>query len=122
VTFAGRQSNIQTWLQALDIFCLPSYANEGVPQALMQAQACGIPAITTLVGSINEAVLPNQSALIVSPENTTELQQALNSLLNAPEQRRQMGLKAAEFAAENFSEAAMLDAMEAIFKNACAQA
>lgn len=120
VTFAGRQSNIQTWLQALDIFCLPSYANEGVPQALMQAQACGIPAITTLVGSIDEAVLPEQSALIVSPENTLALQQALAYLVNNPEKRRQMGLQAAEFAAKNFSDASMLDAMERIFANACA--
>ncbi|MGY6277700.1 glycosyltransferase [Methylomonas sp. MgM2] len=121
VIFAGRQSNVQTWLQALDIFCLPSYANEGVPQALMQAQACGIPAVTTLVGSIDEAVLPEQSALIVSPENTTELRQALSELLQNPEKRRQMGQKAAEFASGNFSESAMLDAMEHIFKNACAQ-
>jgi len=122
VSFAGRQSNIQTWLQALDIFCLPSYANEGVPQALMQAQACGIPAITTLVGSIDEAIIPDQTALIVSPENTTELQQALSKLLEEPEKRQLMGLKAAEFAAENFSETAMLDAMEGIFKHACTQA
>lgn len=121
VHFAGRQGNIETWLQALDIFCLPSYANEGVPQALMQAQACGIPAITTLVGSIDEAVLPEQTALIVSPENALELQQALATLLDDPEKRREMGLKAAAFAAENFSDTAMLDAMEMVFKNACHQ-
>ncbi|QPK62115.1 glycosyltransferase [Methylomonas sp. LL1] len=121
VSFAGRQNNIQTWLQALDIFCLPSYANEGVPQALMQAQACGIPAVTTLVGSIDEAVLAGESALIVSPENTAELQQALAALINNPDKRRQMGAKAAEFAAENFSDSAMLDAMERVFMNACAQ-
>lgn len=121
VFFAGRQSNIETWLQALDIFCLPSYANEGVPQALMQAQACGIPAVTTLVGSIDEAVLPGQSAIIVSPENSNELQQALQMLVNEPEKCRQMGLKAAEFAAENFSDRAMLDAMERIFQKACSQ-
>lgn len=121
VLFAGRQANIETWLQALDIFCLPSYANEGVPQALMQAQACGIPAVTTLVGSIDEAVLVDESALIVSPENTVELQQALEDLLADPEKRRKMGEAAATFAAKNFSDSTMLDAMERVFIEACAQ-
>ncbi|MGR8932756.1 MAG: glycosyltransferase family 4 protein [Gammaproteobacteria bacterium] len=120
ILFAGRQQNIATWLQALDIFCLPSYANEGVPQALMQAQACGIPAVTTLVGSIEEAVLPGRSALIVAPENVSELRHALQHLINAPEQRRQMAQTAADFARQNFSETAMLDAMESIF-NACSE-
>ena len=36
VIFTGRQNNIAEWMNTMDIFCLPSYANEGVPQALMQ--------------------------------------------------------------------------------------
>lgn len=118
VIFAGRQSNIETWLQTMDIFCLPSYANEGVPQSLMQAQACGIPVITTLVGSINEAIIPDQTARIVPPENGVALQQALAYLLDHPEICRHMGREAAAFAAKNFSITTMLDAMEAVFTNA----
>jgi glycosyltransferase involved in cell wall biosynthesis len=121
VFFAGRQQNIETWLQAMDIFCLPSYANEGVPQALMQAQACGIPAVTTLVGSIDEAVIPEQSALIVAPEKVPELRRALETLLCDTEKREQMARTAAAFAQQHFSDAAMLDAMERIFQSACAQ-
>ncbi|MGZ4959762.1 MAG: glycosyltransferase [Methylomonas sp.] len=121
ILFAGRQANIETWLQTLDIFCLPSYANEGVPQALMQAQACGIPAVTTLIGSIDEAIIPGQSALIVRPENAVELRDALSQLINAPSKRQAMGNMAAEFAAQHFSDTDMLDAMEQVFLNACHQ-
>lgn len=121
VLFAGRQQNIETWLQAMDIFCLPSYANEGVPQALMQAQACGIPAVTTLVGSIDEAVIPGESALIVAPENVPELRQALQTLLSDSNKCLQMGQAAAKFAEQHFSDIAMLDAMERIFATACAE-
>ena len=37
VRFAGNQRDVVPWMQALDVFALPSYANEGVPQALVQA-------------------------------------------------------------------------------------
>ena len=39
VLFAGDRSDVEHWLHAFDLFVLPSYANEGVPQALMQAMA-----------------------------------------------------------------------------------
>lgn len=115
VSFAGRQNNVEKWMQAMDIFCLPSYANEGVPQSLMQSQACGIPAITTLVGSINEAIVPGQSALIVQPKDAGSLADALKVLIGDENKRIQMGLTAASHAAANFSEKIMLDKMEAIF-------
>lgn len=115
VLFAGRQNNVETWMQAMDIFCLPSYANEGVPQSLMQSQACGIPAVTTLVGSIDEAIVPGQSALIVPPKDVNSLADALKVLISDESTRIQMGLAAARQAADNFSEEVMLDKMETIF-------
>ncbi|MGR8998590.1 MAG: glycosyltransferase [Gammaproteobacteria bacterium] len=115
VLFAGRQDNVEKWMQAMDIFCLPSYANEGVPQSLMQSQACGIPAITTLVGSIDEAIIPEQTALIVPPKDVSSLADALKVLISDDNKRIQMGLAAARQAADNFSEKIMLDKMEAIF-------
>jgi glycosyltransferase involved in cell wall biosynthesis len=121
VQFAGRQGNVETWMQALDIFCLPSYANEGVPQALMQSQACGLPAVTTLVGSIDEAVVPGVSALIVEPEQVEALQQALLLLIDDAELRQRMGQAAAKFAAAQFSDQVMLDRMQRVFEQAVAQ-
>ena len=41
VRFAGQQDDVAPWLRALDVFALPSYANEGVPQALVQAMFAG---------------------------------------------------------------------------------
>jgi glycosyltransferase involved in cell wall biosynthesis len=118
ILFVGRQDNVENWMQAMDIFCLPSYANEGVPQSLMQSQACGLPAITTLVGSIDEAIVPGQSALIVQPKDVYSLADALNILISDENKRIQMGLAAAEQATANFSENVMLDKMEAIFTRA----
>jgi glycosyltransferase involved in cell wall biosynthesis len=115
ILFVGRQNNVQAWMQAMDIFCLPSYANEGVPQSLMQAQACGLPAVTTWVGSINEAVVRDQTALIVSPHDGNALHDALHVLVTDDHKRIVMGHAAAQYAASHFSEKIMLDKMESIF-------
>ncbi|NDP44038.1 MAG: glycosyltransferase family 4 protein, partial [Aromatoleum sp.] len=56
VRFAGQQDDVAPWLQAFDLFTLPSYGEEGVPQAIMQAMACGLPVVSTPVGAIAEAV------------------------------------------------------------------
>ena len=54
--FVGQQEDVVPWLQALDLFTLPSYGEEGVPQAIMQAMACAIAVVSTPVGAIREAV------------------------------------------------------------------
>ena len=46
VRFAGNQQDVRPWLHSMDVFALPSYANEGVPQALLQAMLCGLPCVT----------------------------------------------------------------------------
>src|SRR6185295_526207 len=43
VRLAGNQNDVAPWLAALDVFALPSYANEGVPQALLQAMLMALP-------------------------------------------------------------------------------
>ena len=120
VSFTGRQDNVAQWLQAMDIVCLPSYANEGVPQTLMQAQACGIPAVTTLNGSIDEAVIPDETALIVEPKNSASIAQAIQRLYDDTELRLRLGSAAGENASRQFSDTQMIDAMETIFTAAIA--
>lgn len=120
VIFTGRQDNIAEWLNTMDIFCLPSYANEGVPQALMQSQACGIPAITTLNGSINEAVIPGETALIVEPRDSNAIQNALESLHDDNQRLSSMSESAQMYARNHFSRQQMIDKMLQVFSNALA--
>jgi glycosyltransferase involved in cell wall biosynthesis len=119
VVFAGRQENVENWMQAMDIFCLPSYANEGVPQSLMQAQACGLPVITTAVGSIEEAVVQNETALIVKPKDVRSLKIAMEFMLADTKKCKQMSRAAEVYAHKNFSLEVMLDEMETLFYSFC---
>jgi glycosyltransferase involved in cell wall biosynthesis len=121
VVFAGNQSNVVPWLHAFDIFALPSYANEGVPQALVQAMLSGLPIVTTPIGSILEAVEHERSALIVPPREAAPLRSALERLMRDPALASSLGAAARGAALERFSLDVMLDKMEAIFTAALAK-
>ena len=117
-TFAGNQRDVVPWLQALDIFALPSYANEGVPQALLQAMLVGLPCVTTAAGSIPELALDGQTALVVPPEEVLPLRQAIQRLIGDLELRKRLGAAARKHCEAGFSYERMLERMEAIYREA----
>ena len=114
LTMAGNQDNVVPWLQACDLFALPSYASEGVPQSLMQAMACGVPVISTPVGSIEEIVQDHVTGLLVPPKNSTALCHALTRLLDDATLRHTLRHNALQAARTRFSLDLMLDRMEQI--------
>ena len=120
VRMAEDQPDVLPWLRALDIFALPSYANEGVPQALVQAMLCALPCVTTDVGSIGEAAVHEQTALLVAPQDADALRQALLRLVEAPWLRRSLGAAARLHCESRFGFEHMLDRMQWIFRNAIA--
>jgi glycosyltransferase involved in cell wall biosynthesis len=120
VQLVGHQDDPAPWLRALDVFCLPSYANEGVPQALMQAMLAGLPVVTTPVGSILEVVEDGRTGLVVPPRDARTLAQAIARLLDEPELARRLGAAARAEAVKRFSQDRMLDQMEAVFLDALA--
>ena len=113
--FAGNQTDVVPWLQSFDVFALPSYANEGVPQALSQAMLAGLPCVTTNVGSIGELAMHEQTALVVRPQDSEELRTALKRLLADEALRKRLGEAARRHAMEHFSYEVMLDKMERIY-------
>ena len=115
VHFAGEQKNVPTWLQAFDAFALPSYANEGVSQAVMQAMSAGLPIITTAVGSMRDIIENRVTGLLVTPQDAAQLADAIRSLRTDPLAAQQLGERAHAFALEHCGLARMLDRMEAIF-------
>jgi glycosyltransferase involved in cell wall biosynthesis len=118
VRFAGNQRDVVPWLQSLDVFALPSYANEGVPQALVQAMLAGLPCVTTHVGSIDELAIDGETALVVPPQDVRALRQALERLLADAGLRAKLGEAARRHCEERMSYERMLDRMEAIYRDA----
>ena len=120
ITLVGNQDDVPLWLNSLDLFALPSFGDEGVPQGIMQAMACGLAVVSTPVGAIEEAVQRDRTGLIVPPRDARALADALARLMSDADLRTAMGKAGHAYAQANFGIDAMLDAMEAVFRKVIA--
>ena len=121
VRFVGQQDDVARWLAALDVFVLPSYANEGVPQALLQAMFATIPCVTTDAGAIPEIARDGDTARVVPREDPAALAAAIDSVLDAPEESAAMAQRARAFVLPRFGLETMLDRMGNVFRRALAE-
>jgi glycosyltransferase involved in cell wall biosynthesis len=115
VIMPGNQRDVVPWLQSMDIFVLPSYANEGVPQAILQAGFCKIPVITTTAGAIPEISRHEDTALIVPMQQVAPLTRAIERLLDDEALADKIKNNAYQFVSARFGLDIMLDKMEKIF-------
>ena len=70
---------LKPWFAVAQLLCLPSH-DEGVPNVVLEAMACGTPVVATRVGGVAE-VLPALAGLLVPARDTAALQQALFTAL-----------------------------------------
>ena len=89
-------------LARTDIFCLPSY-REGVPNALLEATACGLPIVTTDTPGCRDVVTDGVNGLLVPVKNEQAIADALETLILDQELRHRMGNAGREIAV-NFSD------------------
>jgi glycosyltransferase involved in cell wall biosynthesis len=118
VHVVGNRDDVETWLNAFDLFVLPSYGEEGVSQSVMQAMAAGLPVVATTVGAMAEAVQHERTGLLVPPRDSNALRAALGRLMDDAARRRQLGAAGLEFARRHFGLEHMLARMETVFLQA----
>lgn len=102
VRLIGSISDPRALLWAIDIYVQPS-VKEGLGVALLEAMACGLPAIASRAGGMAEVIEERQSGLLVAAEDAGALAQALRELLQSPDMRRAFGAAARTRAATSFS-------------------
>ena len=71
VTFVGFTTVVEQWLKASDLFCLPS-SNEGMPGALVEALACGLPSIASPFSSAKELIVDSVMGNVLTKESRPE--------------------------------------------------
>ncbi len=90
VRLPGFRADIPEVLGALDIFAFPSLS-EGLPRAVMEAMAAGLPCVAMDVGGNAEAVVDGLTGFVVSPEDAPGFKDALIRLIKDGELRKKLG-------------------------------
>jgi len=94
IKFTCARTDIDKIMPAADIFVLPSLS-EGHPIVILEAMASGKPVISTKVGGIPE-IINDQVGILVNPEDSVGLAEAINKLLEDKDLRENMGKNARE--------------------------
>jgi len=115
VHFAGWRADVAGLLKASRCLVLPSRW-EGMPNAVLEAMAAGLPVVATDVEGIDELVRPNETGLLIPSESAQELEKALSQLLDNPESSRKMGNAAQFLAKTRFNFEAMVDAYDTLYR------
>lgn len=111
----GHRDEIPQILQDLDVFVLPSYANEGVPQALLQALAMERPVVATAVGGIPEVIKSEEHGILSEPQNPKALAASIMEMLESPARAIKMAQAGRQRIIEHYSLQNMVDRLEAIY-------
>lgn len=102
IKLVGHRNDIPMVLNALDCVVLPSLRHEGIPQAILQAHACGIPVIGTSVGGIPEVIEEDQTGYLVDPNDSHALIEGFQEMWRDPEKATSMARAAQQQAQKNY--------------------
>lgn len=102
VNYFEHQQNIEKFIKNSSIVVLPSY-REGFPKILMEAAAIGRPVITTNVPGCRDAVIKNETGILVPVKNYIALAKAIEKLSKDKKKLKKIGIAARKHAIKNFN-------------------
>ena len=103
VHFTGFRKDALSLLKASDITTMPSVRREGVPRAIAESMAFGIPSIVSNIGGLPELVSDGETGLVVPAKDVDALASALEKLIQSKELRASLGKAAKERLVNSFS-------------------
>jgi glycosyltransferase involved in cell wall biosynthesis len=116
IEFLGYLNNIGTTLSGSFLFVLPSYYREGVPRVVLEAAACGVPAIVADSPGTRESVIDGETGFLVPPRDSAALAEKITALIRAPKTRDKMGLAARARVEEELNLATITEHQFAVYK------
>lgn len=114
VTYLGPRQDVAAILSSCDVGALSS-ASEGLPLALLEYGAAGLPVVATDVGQCGEVLDGGRAGLLVRPAAPDELADALRRLLESEAARRSFGSALRARVLSNYSPKASVEKICGIY-------
>lgn len=109
-------SQLPRMMASVDIFCMPSESeSESFGVAALEAQACGVPVVSSKIGGLSETVIDGKTGFLVEPKNPYALADKLIFLYKNPAIRRKMGKEARKFVAEYYNWSENIKIIEQVY-------
>jgi glycosyltransferase involved in cell wall biosynthesis len=121
VIFTGFLGNPTRVYGTVDLYVATSL-KEGLPLAPLEAMAASLPIVATDVPGHRDVIVRSQTGLLVPPEDSAALAEAITSLVGDPERRRRMGEAGRRRVLEHFTIEAMVGKTAALYEGAVAAA
>ena len=118
VTFVDDSTDMQTFLSAMDVFCLPSL-QQGIGVLLLEAMALERPVIASGVGGILTVLDNNNAGLAVPASDSRVLADAILKLITDPDGTRRMAQAGRSLVEQRFSLNRMLNEITALYSEIC---
>ena len=103
IQWLGFKENIKEILHLCHIMIFPSFYMEGLPKSVIDAEAIGLPVITTDWVGCRDTVIDGYNGFIIPPKNSKILAEKIKILINDSELRKSMGKNSRIYAEEYFS-------------------
>jgi glycosyltransferase involved in cell wall biosynthesis len=104
------------YYRAMDLLVLPTW-REGFPNVVLEAQATGIPVVTTVSTGSRDSVVPEVTGLLIPPGYPEAIREAVLKLLRDPKRRRRMGRAARIWVLEHYVDERVLGLTAAYYKS-----
>lgn len=101
VIFCGSQPEIEKFYAVMDVLVFPSY-REGFGNAVIEAEAMGIPVIASDIPGPSDTVLPGETGLLCKPRDPENLERCMRFLLDNRHLIAEYGAKGVQYSTENY--------------------
>jgi glycosyltransferase involved in cell wall biosynthesis len=115
ITFTSWIKDVDRVYAGCDIVTLCSL-NEGTPVSLIEAQAAGLPIVSTRVGGIQNVVLENETAFLTAKDDLVGFTEYLKILVEQKDKRLEMADKGWEFVKDNFHFTRLVKDMDSLYQ------
>jgi glycosyltransferase involved in cell wall biosynthesis len=114
VHLLGDRSDASRLVSAFDLFALASL-HEGLPNAVMEAMAAGVPVVATAVGGTKELITEGETGYLVAPADAGDLASRIVFALKNPSESREVAARALKFVMNRFSINQTVEAVEMLY-------